>query len=118
MNYRSLGAQIGVIVEEKNKTYGDSYNRGGDVIRVLYPNGIRPDQYDDVLAMARIVDKLFRVATRDPLQTDPAGESPWLDLAGYGLLGASRDESKRTRPRALVIGSQAEPLFQHEVEDK
>ena len=57
------------------------------MLRILYPSGVSPDQYDDLLAVARIVDKLFRIAN----QKDAFGESPYRDIAGYGLLGAGRE---------------------------
>ena len=91
--YEGLGKAIGSLVDDKQKAYGDSFNRAGDVLRSLYPDGIRPDQYDDLLAIARIVDKLFRVATHG--SQDPMKESPGRDIAGYGLLMANRHEQAR-----------------------
>ena len=43
-------------------------------------------------AVVRVLDKLFRIAT----DRDALGESPWRDIAGYGLLGARRVEAQRT----------------------
>ena len=45
------------------------------------------NQYKDTLAVARIIDKLFRIANRK----NAFDESPWMDIAGYGLLGAMSD---------------------------
>ena len=87
--YLELGASIGVTVDEKQKAYGDSFGRSGDVMRILYPDGISPEQYDDALAITRIIDKLFRIAT----DKDAFGESPYRDIAGYGILGAARERS-------------------------
>lgn len=84
--YVTLGMEIGALVERKQAAYGDSYGKSGDIMRILYPDGIRPEQYDDALGVVRTVDKLFRVAT----DRDALGESPWGDIAGYGLLGAAR----------------------------
>ena len=80
--YSQRGKEIGELVERKNKAYGDSFAKSGDILRILYPNGLEPDQYDDVLAIARIIDKLFRIAT----DMDALGENPWEDIAGYSLL--------------------------------
>ena len=85
-NYENIGAQIGKLVAEKQAAYGDSFGKSGDVLRILYPNGIKPDQYDDALAVVRIVDKLFRIAN----SKDAFGESPYRDIAGYGILGAAK----------------------------
>ena len=75
------------MVDEKNRAYGDSFARAGNVLREMYPDGVTPDQYDDMLAVVRIIDKLFRIAT----DRDALGESPFRDIAGYGLLGAGRE---------------------------
>jgi hypothetical protein len=87
----ALAREVGRLVEEKQAAYGDSFGRAGEVVRILYPEGIAPGQMDDALAVVRVVDKLFRVAT----DRDALGESPWRDIAGYGLLGAARVEAGR-----------------------
>jgi len=88
MPFQELAKVIGQTVADKNKAYGDSFAKSGEIIRILYPDGIIPKQYDDALAIIRIVDKLFRIAT----DKDAFGESPFRDIAGYGILGAVRKE--------------------------
>jgi len=92
VSYADLGLEIGQLVESKQQAYGDSFGRSGNVLRVLYPDGIKLEQYDDALAIVRIVDKLFRVASHGA--NDLHGESPGRDIAGYGLLMAARHERK------------------------
>ena len=97
-SYEGLGRQIGALVDKKQLEYGDSFGRCGAIVRVLYPNGIRPDQYDDALAVVRIIDKLFRIATR--AETDQ--ESPYRDIGGYALLGVQHDSKRRRHPNSKV----------------
>lgn len=85
--YENRGQQIGKLVDTKNQQYGDAFNQAGRVLSVLYPDGVEPDQYRDMLAVVRVIDKLFRVANGK--QGD---EDPWMDIAGYGLLGAEGGE--------------------------
>lgn len=80
--YEEIGAAIGRLVEKKQKAYGRSFERTGEILRIIYPYGIKPAQYDDLLAMTRILDKFFRIAT----DKTALGEDPWQDVAGYGLL--------------------------------
>ncbi len=80
--YEEIGARIGALVDQKNKAYGNSIHDAGEVMRILYPKGISPDQYDDALAIVRIIDKLFRIAT----SKTAFGENPFEDIAGYGIL--------------------------------
>lgn len=84
--FELLGAELGRLVTEKQAAYGDSFGKAGQIMRILYPNGIALEQMDDALTVVRIVDKLFRIAT----DRDAFGESPFRDIAGYGILGASK----------------------------
>lgn len=89
--FADRGLELGQLVDRKQAAYGDSFTRSGDVMRALYPKGIAVEQLDDALAVVRVVDKLFRIAT----DRDALGESPWADVAGYGLLGQARAERRR-----------------------
>jgi len=80
--FEKIGTEVGQLVDKKNKAYGNSFFRAGEVLKVLYPDGIKPDQYIDVLCMVRMLDKFFRIAT-DP---NAFNESPREDLIGYSLL--------------------------------
>jgi hypothetical protein len=88
--FQRIGTEVGALVEKKNAAYGDAFAKSGAIMRVLYPDGCTPAQMDDFLAVTRVVDKLFRVATR----RDAFGESPGRDIAGYGILLAARHEAE------------------------
>lgn len=90
-DFRRIAREIGDLVAKKNAAYGNAFNTAGEALRLLYPEGIRPEQYDDALAVVRIWDKLMRIATA----RDALGESPFRDIAGYGLLGTERVERAR-----------------------
>jgi len=92
-DFTNLGYEIGKLVAEKNEAYGDSFGKIGNVMRELYPDGICAVQMDDALTVVRVLDKLFRIATKK----DAFGESPWKDICGYGLLGWKRDEEKKSK---------------------
>jgi hypothetical protein len=84
--FEQLGSSVGRLTDEKQAAYGDSHGRACDILRVLFPDGVKPEHYVDLLTITRVLDKLFRLAT-DPTY---GGESPWRDIAGYALLGLSR----------------------------
>jgi hypothetical protein len=86
-----IAQQIGDLVEEKNAAYGSSFEKSGAALRILYPAGIATAQMDDALLLARIWDKMQRIAT----DRDALGESPYRDIAGYGILGAALHESRK-----------------------
>ena len=80
--YEEVAQKIGQLVDEKNEAYGDAFNKAGDFLNILYPDGIQPEQYGDMLALVRVFDKMMRIAT----DKDALGENPWNDIAGYGIL--------------------------------
>jgi len=94
-DYIGIAKDIGSLVEEKQEAYGDSFSKSEKIINILYPNGVKPENYRDLLTVTRIIDKLFRIATRK----NAFGESPYRDIAGYALLGIASDleEEKKTR---------------------
>ncbi|HOI38229.1 MAG TPA: hypothetical protein PLU95_09260 [Syntrophales bacterium] len=88
--YQKIGAEIGSLVAVKQAAYGDSFGKSGEILKILYPNGISPEQFDDALCLTRIIDKLFRIAT----DRDALGEDPYRDIAGYCLLAIRRRADK------------------------
>ena len=81
-SYEMIGVEIGKLVDEKQLAYGDSFNKSLGILKILYPEGIKLEQYPDVLAVVRVIDKLFRIATNK----NAFGENPWMDIAGYSIL--------------------------------
>lgn len=85
--YVKIGNEIGSLVKEKQEAYGDSFSKSCEILKILYPNGITPDKYRDLLTITRVIDKLFRIATKK----DALGENAWQDIAGYAILSVWRD---------------------------
>jgi len=90
--YVQIGKEIGELLEKKQISYGNSFGRISDIMNVLYPNGIGPEQYMETLTVVRIIDKLFRIATNK----DQFSEDPFSDIAGYAILmlGNQRKEGE------------------------
>lgn len=80
--YLALAANIGALVTTKQEQYGDSFGTAPKILQLLYPNGIQPNQYTDLLTIVRILDKFKRLATNHSTDT----ENPWHDITGYSLL--------------------------------
>ena len=83
-SFSEIGAEVGLLVENKNKAYGSAFQVSGEILKLFFPNGCPPDKYEDLLLIARIIDKLMRIAS----QKEAFGESPYVDIVGYGILGA------------------------------
>ena len=87
MEYRSIGTKIGEFVQVKNDMYGSSFAKCGDFLKILYPDGVKPHQYKDMLAIVRIFDKQMRIANGN--QGD---ENAFNDIAGYGILMSAESD--------------------------
>ena len=90
--FENIGKEIGILVKEKNEAYGSSFEKSEVVLRQLYPHGINPEQYGDLLAITRVIDKLFRVAK----EKEAFGESPWEDICGYSILQIAKEVENET----------------------
>lgn len=90
--YEAIGLSIGTKVTEKNKQYGDAINSTEEFLKLLYPNGIKPEQYADLGIVIRIYDKLKRIANGNQGE-----ENAYFDIAGYGILGVKKGHKTDTK---------------------
>jgi len=87
-DYEQIGKDVGQLVDKKNEAYGNSFNKSKEFLQILYPSGVKPEDYEDVLLLARIFDKMMRIAN----QKEAFDENPYKDIAGYGILGTGLDK--------------------------
>ena len=80
--FMPIAVKIAELVQEKNAAYGDAAGKSVEYLKLLYPSGVRPEQYQNMLLLVRDFDKNMRIATDE----DALGESPWGDKAGYAIL--------------------------------
>lgn len=97
-SFEEIGTKIGQLLAEKNRAYGDSFAKSGEIMRTWYPNGVPPEKLDDALTLIRIVDKMFRIATN----RDAFGEDPWQDIAGYAILAHRRRLMEREKQGSAI----------------
>ena len=88
--FEEIARQVAEIVFTKNKVYGNSFEESGKIMNTLYPLGVKSGEMVDMLAIVRIIDKLFRIAT----DKHALGENPWQDIAGYATLMTELDGRK------------------------
>lgn len=94
--FQRLSLEIGDLVTRKDAAYGNSFGTAPKILALLYPDGVKVDQYADLLTVVRMLDKLKRVATAKA--DDP--EDAWRDLAGYAILRlAQREADREARPK-------------------
>ena len=86
-----IASELAALVAEKNAAYGDSFADTPKFLELLYPDGIRPAQFEDALALVRVFDKMKRIATKK----DAFGENPWHDVGGYSLVSLTTAELRK-----------------------
>lgn len=93
-NYKELGYELGALLEEKQRAYGNVFSATPAIIGLLFPDGIPVLAYRDLLTIVRILDKIGRICTAAG-KGDPMGEDPWRDIAGYAMLALGKLEEKQ-----------------------
>lgn len=88
VTFHSIATEIASTVETKNIQYGDAINATGEFLKLLYPNGIPTDKYNDIGVLARVYDKLKRIASGHK-------EDSWEDICGYAILMIERNKNAR-----------------------
>ena len=86
LNYEIIALEIGKLLNEKQNSYGNAFGEMAAIFKILYPEQILPHQYGDILTIARIMDKIFRISNLPESKIDSMGEEPWKDIAGYAIL--------------------------------
>jgi hypothetical protein len=89
--YITTALRLAAMVSDKQDAYGDSVGKSPEILRMMYPNGIQPEQYKDLMMIIRVLDKLFRIATKK----QAFGENPWQDIFGYALLSSVNDQTNK-----------------------
>ena len=80
--FEKIATDIGKLVADKNIAYGDSFSHTGDIMKLLFPEGIPPGKYEVFLALVRIMDKIYN------------NENAWADIAGYCVLMLGYESEK------------------------
>jgi len=92
-----IGPEIGTLVDNKQKAYGDSFGKVPRLLAVFLEDYISLDGANYVLPIEllphlalqiRILDKQNRVFSNP--KKDMMAESPYRDIVGYGLLGVGK----------------------------
>ena len=75
---------LGELLFRKNQAYGSSFAKSGKILEILFDGRPIPARmFTQALLIVRVLDKLSRIAK----DADAFGETPWGDIAGYGILG-------------------------------
>lgn len=87
-----IALNCATLTAQKNRSYGDSFAKSGEILKILMPSGCPPEKFQDMLTVARIIDKLFRICT----EKSAFQEDPWRDILGYALLMCASERAAHT----------------------
>ena len=89
MRLGDIACDVVKVVEEKNREYGSAFQKVGEILSILFPNGIPTNKYHDAAILIRVLDKVCRIAN-----TNDKGvkKDAWLDICGYALLRLSKGD--------------------------
>jgi len=89
MRLGDIACDVVKVVEEKNREYGSAFQKVGEILSILFPNGIPTNKYHDAAILIRVLDKVCRIAN-----TNDKGvkKDAWLDICGYALLRLSEGD--------------------------
>lgn len=82
MSYKEITDKLAQLLEQKEQYYGPTYREIGDVYAQLFKS-VKSIDAHDLLAVVRILDKIFRIVH----STDGSTKlDAWSDIAGYAIL--------------------------------
>ena len=93
--FKQIAEELGNLVTEKNAAYGGAFLKAADYLKILYLEGLKPNQYVDALLLLRVFDKCCRVAQGHTSDS-------YEDIGGYGILGAWKSQKSEDIKRQPV----------------
>jgi len=84
--YEGIGATAGARVDREYLTYVAGLRTVRQILQIIYPRGVRPEQIGDMLAIVRMVDQMISIAKSSPSEKFHSRQNPLMEIASYGIL--------------------------------
>jgi len=81
--FHEIAADLADLLARKREAYGNNLSAAPVILEQLYPDGVKVSEYQTLLLIVRILDKLSRLANGGGRFA--LGEDAWKDIAGYAL---------------------------------
>jgi hypothetical protein len=85
-SFEDISLEISQTLEKKNKAYGNSFNKTTEHLKLLFPDGVVDDQYQHLMYIVRILDKIGRIANSSLLPPEEGVLDAYKDIQGYTTL--------------------------------
>ena len=68
--FKKITDDLAQILSIKDEAYGNAFDKTTQSLSLLYPNGIKVEQYKDLHVIIRMLDKISRIARGIPVGGD------------------------------------------------
>ena len=89
--FLDIATELAILLKSKNEQYGSAYASAPEILKILYPDGVMPEDYSSLLYVTRVLDKLQRIATNNANDL----EDPFKDIAGYSILYLEKQDQRK-----------------------
>lgn len=87
MNFKEKALEVAEMLERKSEEYDAPYDSDNDFLKIMYPNGVAPDKYADMVLCLRLYDTLKKLTK--------SGDTKYIEyIAGYGILAMCEDRGE------------------------
>lgn len=98
-DFVGVATEIGELLVIKDAAYGSAFEKTKEILKILFPNGLPVEAFDDGLTIQRILDKICRLTVLctnpDENKTDERTEDAWKDIAGYAIKALCEQRRKK-----------------------
>ncbi|HNC56972.1 MAG TPA: hypothetical protein PLP33_16140 [Leptospiraceae bacterium] len=109
-SFREIALKQAELLEKKNRAYGGSFNKTSEHLKLLFPDGIVDDQYQHVMFIIRVLDKLSRIANSSLLPPEEGCLDAYFDINGYSFLAIKKMLDEKTLEEETVKDSNLEEM--------
>lgn len=98
-NFVGVATEIGELLVVKDAAYGSAFEKTKEILKILFPNGLPVEAFDDGLTIQRILDKICRLTVLctnpEENKTEERTEDAWKDIAGYAIKALCEQRRKK-----------------------
>lgn len=98
-SFVAVATEIGELLVVKDAAYGSAFEKTKEILKILFPNGLPVEAFDDGLTIQRILDKICRLTVLctnpEENKTEERTEDAWKDIAGYAIKALCEQRRKK-----------------------
>jgi hypothetical protein len=86
MRFKEKALEVAEMLERKSEEYDAPYDSDNEFLKIMYPDGVPPNQYSNMVLCLRLYDTLKKLTK--------TGDTKYIEyIAGYGILAMCEEGS-------------------------